>query len=375
MSRRPHAELQFGSDSFLDVIANIVGILIILIVVAGIRAGKAPELLSVGDVTQATAPEPLPLITTEPDSPGLPVLFAAEPPPPRPSVVPPPEPPPVEPPKQLIEHADRLQEELQTLLRDHSTLGERLSSEHKTAAVLAGRIEALKQQLSSTAADTEAKENESRKTAAQIEAARKELADLVRQIRQAEADEPDAEAIEHRINPISRVVQGNERHFRMEKGRISEVPIDKLSEQLRVQVERRKDSLMKIRQYKGEVGPIDGFKMTYLVERAGLSVVDELKFGPGMYRIAVSRWTIEPSGDLPSESVDQALKAGSRFYSSLLQAGRGATLTFWIYPDSFAEYRSIQRFAHEHGFMVAGRPLPPGIPIMGSPNGSRSTAQ
>ena len=37
--RESHDDLAFGSDSFLDVVANIVGILIILIVVAGLLAG------------------------------------------------------------------------------------------------------------------------------------------------------------------------------------------------------------------------------------------------------------------------------------------------------------------------------------------------
>ena len=40
--RRPKGELQFGSDSFLDVVANIVGILIILIVIAGLHVSKIP---------------------------------------------------------------------------------------------------------------------------------------------------------------------------------------------------------------------------------------------------------------------------------------------------------------------------------------------
>ena len=48
---------------------------------------------------------------------------------------------------------------------------------------------------------------------------------------------------------------------------------------------------------------------------------------------------------------------------------------FGIYPDSFAEFRRLQKFGHEHGFMVAGRPLPEGVPIMGSPNGTKSSAQ
>ncbi len=43
MSRRkPREEMEFGSDSFLDVVANVVGILIILMVLAGIRAKTAP---------------------------------------------------------------------------------------------------------------------------------------------------------------------------------------------------------------------------------------------------------------------------------------------------------------------------------------------
>ena len=46
MSRRkPREEMEFGSDSFLDVVANVVGILIILMVLAGIRAKTAPVVL------------------------------------------------------------------------------------------------------------------------------------------------------------------------------------------------------------------------------------------------------------------------------------------------------------------------------------------
>ena len=43
MSRRTQRpELEFGSDSFLDVVCNIVGILIILIVVVGVRLQRQP---------------------------------------------------------------------------------------------------------------------------------------------------------------------------------------------------------------------------------------------------------------------------------------------------------------------------------------------
>src|SRR4051812_7683947 len=58
MARRKHSgEVNIGSDSFLDVIANIVGILIILIVIAGVRVSRAPVLKKLSSV-DAAAPSP-----------------------------------------------------------------------------------------------------------------------------------------------------------------------------------------------------------------------------------------------------------------------------------------------------------------------------
>src|SRR5262249_3158940 len=72
----------FGSDSFLDVLANIVGILIILIVAAAARMGRAPDLPLLTQVaaptTDATPPDAQP--ESEP-----PVIAAAEPEPDEPS--------------------------------------------------------------------------------------------------------------------------------------------------------------------------------------------------------------------------------------------------------------------------------------------------
>ncbi|MGV2341583.1 MAG UNVERIFIED_CONTAM: hypothetical protein LVR18_48985 [Planctomycetaceae bacterium] len=58
MSRRtPRGELEFGSDSFLDVVCNIVGILIILIVVVGVRVQRQPP----QQEQPNTAPTPQPV--------------------------------------------------------------------------------------------------------------------------------------------------------------------------------------------------------------------------------------------------------------------------------------------------------------------------
>src|SRR5262245_54862811 len=64
--RPPREEAHFGSDSFLDVVANVVGILIILMVLAGIRAKTAP--IKPNEVmADAAVAQPAPAATVSPD--------------------------------------------------------------------------------------------------------------------------------------------------------------------------------------------------------------------------------------------------------------------------------------------------------------------
>jgi hypothetical protein len=132
---------------------------------------------------------------------------------------------------------------------------------------------------------------------------------------------------------------------------------------------------MRLSHFLVRVGPVDGFVMTYVVERKALSVFEELQHGRGIVRIAVTRWQIEPNDDMASETAAEAERAGSKFQAALLMAPQDATLTFWVYPDSFGLYRQLQQIAQRHGFTVAARPLPFAVPIAGSPGGSRSAGQ
>jgi hypothetical protein len=50
-------------------------------------------------------------------------------------------------------------------------------------------------------------------------------------------------------------------------------------------------------------------------------------------------------------------------------------VTFWVYPDSFELYSRLRDELVSSGFSVAGRPLPEGMTIRGSPMGSVSAAQ
>jgi hypothetical protein len=51
------------------------------------------------------------------------------------------------------------------------------------------------------------------------------------------------------------------------------------------------------------------------------------------------------------------------------------TVTVWVYPDSFAQFRTLKEELYKRGYLTASRPMPDGQPISGSPQGTYSTAE
>ena len=96
MSRRHGEEEEFSSSSFLDVICNVVGILIVLIVIAGVRTRPPVRSNPVPDVVAPALDSPvklLPVLDEAPSSEPLaaPDLAAVEPDLPPPLLEPEPE--------------------------------------------------------------------------------------------------------------------------------------------------------------------------------------------------------------------------------------------------------------------------------------------
>lgn len=379
MSKKHRGELQFGSDSFLDVVCNIVGILIIMMVMAGVRAGRAPVTLEMlvpesldsapprriaVDEAAALPVAPPPVIVEEPlalpETPPKPVEPEA----------------PLAPPPEFVQAVVALSREVHALSGDLSTVVRQVTTTHETLATLEQRLATVRELLKNKQSEvTDLEEKRAASTHA-VATLRKTLGQLQEELTATEIDAGRAgKRIEHRITPIARVVSGEERHYRVSNNRVSSVPLQPLVERLKEQLERRKDWLAKSRQHHGQVGPIDGYALHYIMQRESLSAVDELRFGSGMYRISVAEWRVEAQPDLVEETATQALQPGGRFYASLIDAPPETTITFWVYPDSFEGYGKLKQFCHEQNFTVAGRPLPDGQPIAGSPNGSRSAGQ
>jgi hypothetical protein len=382
MSRRTgRDEIAAGSDSFLDIVANIVGILIILIVVAGVRVSTAP--VEVLDEIVAEA-EPSVEVELADEEPAWPSAFDFEPAVaevPVPAPIEPAEPEPAEPPSptepspELVRLVAELQDELamlKTEIASRKAEIEELASRERESN---RRRDAISLDLETDAEVLDLKQRELGNVRAALDEARARHRAAQARVEAEERQRPPAREIRHKLTPVSRVVEGQEVHFHLAKGRVAHVPVQELTDRLKAQISRQKDWIAKFRKHQGVVGPVGGFTMMYVVERQQLSVVEELRHGSGVMRIGISEWQLHPDPDLPDETAAEALRPGSAFFRRLRMADPDATLTFWVYPDSFAVYRELQQFAHAEGFTVAARPLPFGVPIAGSPHGTRSAGQ
>jgi hypothetical protein len=388
MARRRKSGQAFGSDSFLDIIANVVGILIILMVIAGVKVSRAPIITPRVDTTQVEVepaePEaPTVIIETAPTAAELgqpadwptallraPVAeFVAPPEPVRP---PPPE---IGPPAQLVAESQLLTgviSDLQRQIAEAERKYAELGREHQAAQVRAAELEANNAARRDGLRDEASRLEQMR---AALLATADQLNELQRALDAEQQVDPDVEVLEHRVTPIGRLVTQREVHFRVADGKVTYVPIEELAALVQQDVQNRRDLLLKLRYYNGSVGPEEGYRMQYVVQQQDMSLLDELRVGgANVVRIGVTQWLLTPEPGLVGETADEAIQDGSRFLR-ILRRHPGATLTFWVYPDSFDTHQALNRFVREAGFEVAARPLPEGVPIAGSPNGSRSVAQ
>jgi hypothetical protein len=363
MARRKHSgEVNIGSDSFLDVIANIVGILIILIVIAGVRVSRAPIIKKRPAATEETA--------------GV-ELFA-------------PQSPTQSEPKEIDEpqfvETTAPPTELTSKVQTALTEAERLEAE--AAANIAARKELERRQaqgeLEIVVGRKKLLEDKTNRQAhargieelqGLIAAQQKSLEVIQAQLKLDQEKAPKVQKLKHRVTPISRVVIGDQVHFRLNNNKVSQVPIHDLLEAAMRKARGHGDDFAQSRSSFGTAGPINGYMLQYKLQAVPASASETARHGPGMMRIALTSFQLEPDPDIREETASQAVARGSMFDLAIQTAEPGSTFTLWVYPDSFPLYRQLQNRLHEAGLTVAARPLPQGIPIAGSPEGSASAGQ
>ena len=181
--------------------------------------------------------------------------------------------------------------------------------------------------------------------------------------------------LQHLPTPMARTVFDNEVHFRLQNHRLAYVPFDEMKERLMTDARNQLSKLKDTPRAEFSLPEIAGFGARYILRRAETEV--ETRSGTarhsGVELELIYFVDVEPN---LGEPFAQAMGPSSEFRSRI--AGRrpqNTTVTIWVYPDSFDDFRALKAELFRLGFLTAARPMPMGEPIAGGPSGHRSAAE
>jgi hypothetical protein len=335
MARAIHPETEaVNADSFLDIVASVVSIMIIMVLMTGLKIKRSPVAVAPsGAVAQSRA--------------ALTADLTAE--------------------QTLRREVLQATADIEVVQREMAMRKQERDVLAVAVNTLAERTRAAGEQLNAVAAADPA-------AGRGMAEARLRLDELER-LRVAAENAPAAPIqIESYPTPLSRPVAGREIHFQLRAGRLTHIPLDALIDRFKSDAEQRVQRLRDQPELTDTVGPEGGFRLRYTLER--VDVNPERSGGRSGAYVRLRRWTLIPVADDLGETVEEAFRPDSQFRHVLADRRvRGATVTLWTYPDSFDMFRKIKKELYLAGFPVAGRPLPEGTPISGSPDGSKSASE
>jgi hypothetical protein len=346
---RSAGAVALGHDAFLDIVANLVGILIILVVILGSRTREVAEAIkekSATDPQAASAALTVDSVQRQFEDLQVESQRAIE----------------------ALADSQRLEQEIR---RSDAQLSEIA----RQRGQLMDLIHMAKSAWEEKKKDLDEKDVERGQAEAKIAAAKKELEDLQQARSRVETSERPVVAVSHLPTPMAKTVFGEELHFRLKGGRLAIVPIDRLVAEIQRDLQRSapggRDGVLD-----SAVGPVQGFVARYEMEKSRETVNRGGQIATAT-RVQLVSMVLEPLTEPHGQPLADVLASPGNFIDVEL-AGRSpdkTTVTVWVYPDSFAEFRRLKEHLYARGYATAARPLPMNRPIAGGPQGSKSIAQ
>jgi hypothetical protein len=346
--RRPKREVAFSFDSFLDVVANVVGIILKLILVAwaGARTYKAADI----DLVALVAKKPAISKSIDP----------------------------------RISLLARQKEELEASQKALAGKVTRRDEFLSIASRLRHDVEALSlrcrdmQELAGVAVKDAVGEA---KTVQAVVLTRKELLARAAALQLAAVEvkklPPTRKEFQYRT-PVSATIQSYEMMFECKAGRVTLIDTQALVAIMRHDSKSQVDQLRNRWSVSATTRAVGPFRLRYTLERERSLLSGPANAVPvdGNFRYFQSSWEVEPVALDRGEAADKALVAGSDFRKVIDTVDAKKTaVTLWVYPDSFVLYRQLRDYLHDHDIVVAGRPMPEGLLIATSSQGTISRGQ
>jgi multidrug efflux pump subunit AcrA (membrane-fusion protein) len=353
--RRPAREqIAFGFDSFLDLVANVIGIIIRLILVAWVGGRSYHALLQ---WTQA-APEPEATVLPAPrreDDPLAEQLAQTQ--------------------RELDAARARLLQQMRELglaQTKRQELQVQRASLQQTRGALTDELRKVEQ--------ADGRHEQSAKLASlSLDELRRRQEELRASIKQLEAEPPPVSKVLRFRTPVSRRVHADEVFFECRAGRVEFIDLPAFLQEVQAGLDQKAEPLRTNYQLTERTAAVGAFRLRYVVERERDALEDAAPSAKPRsmfnFRYGVAEWEVEPIREPRGEALAEALAPGSAFRRKIDSLDGSTVITLWVYPDSFELFRGLRDFAHAHGLEVAGRPLPLGAPIAGSRHGSASRGQ
>ena len=350
--RLPKPRENFSFDSFLDVVANVVGIIIRLILVVWVGARSYTK---IADQKLLDAEPSLPALEAkETDEPVYNVMQQEH--------------------QQLKKLEADLLEQLRLVQLERDVQTQMEPGEKASAAQIEAMRKTREQVRIAASKEADALAQASL-TTEEIQARCQKLSEQIKTLQM----QPVNHRVLHYRTPVSKAVQGEEYHFEIRNGRVAFVDVFGLLAELTSRRDEIEHRLENSWQMTANLGPIGAFRMNITVERER-GMIDSLGGDkPGTshgFRYGLASWQIQPIALQRGETVSEALRAGSDFRDIADRLDTEQTaVTFWVYPDSFAAYRQLRDYLYKREITVAARPLPAELPIASSRRGTTSRGQ
>ncbi len=335
MASRREENSAVGEESFMDTIANLVGILIIFVVI--IVARSKP--LAIQQASMALQQSQMETIESS-----------------RTKV------------EQLAGELERQQKQM----LQHAIEIEYRRAERDAFLDKKNLLEQTLQEKLSSLDEEQRKLSEKSREQQELES---QLEELEVQEKQLEQKSDPTAALYHLPTPMAKTVFEKEVHLMLVEGKLVVIPWDRLVESLKGELEYAAQRNSRKDLIEGRLGPIGGFIMDYRLNAKRGMVSNGATTGYGQV-ISLERFELEPTNEMVMESVSESLKDNGRLKVEL--AGRNpreTVVTTWVYPDSFGEFRELKEQLFKLGFLSAARPLPHGVRVGAAPTGSQSVAQ
>ncbi|MBI2808390.1 MAG: hypothetical protein HYX68_25665 [Planctomycetes bacterium] len=347
--RRPPKgdSISFGFDSFLDLVTNVVGIIIRLILVTWVGARSYHASMQWMEVEPEQKSMPAPKLVDDPLHARL---------------------------QQAKNDLDDAKTRLLAQLKYLEATKQKDGLAEQQLYLLASRraeLEAERDKLAKKAAGNGTVLQTSVSLAQIRQRSRKLLDDL----KKLEALPPLKKQLKYHA-PLSKAVHSDELFFECKAGRVAFIDLPAFLQEIKLSLEEIAGELKATFRVERRTAPAGPFRLRYVIERE--RTIQDVGATPAAtsYRYGLSEWVVEPIAGQRGENLKQALAANSEFRQLTDNLdSRITVVTFWVYPDSFDLFRQLRDHLYERGHNIAGRPLTPDAPIAASRNGTASRGQ